>query len=82
MTDRRDPATAQWRWNDLPDYKALTAEILEARLRDKFGNYKFYVTVSTGIGTGASRCGQENLTLANSAEHKHGCFGSPGISQR
>jgi hypothetical protein len=36
----------QWRWNDVPDYYALDAATLEARLRDKFGNFKFYVEVT------------------------------------
>ncbi|OQV07954.1 hypothetical protein CLAIMM_12306 [Cladophialophora immunda] len=35
---------SRWRWNDIPDYeRSLTKEILEKRLREMFGNYKFLV---------------------------------------
>ncbi|OCT53408.1 hypothetical protein CLCR_10574 [Cladophialophora carrionii] len=36
---------SKWRWNDIPDYEPLTKEILESRLRAKFGNWKFFVEV-------------------------------------
>ncbi|KAL9108231.1 MAG: hypothetical protein Q9227_006969 [Pyrenula ochraceoflavens] len=42
-----NPATATWRWNTIPDYAEdrLSKEVLEQRLRSKYGNYKFYVEV-------------------------------------
>ncbi|KAL9620221.1 MAG: hypothetical protein Q9160_005230 [Pyrenula sp. 1 TL-2023] len=39
------PPPGKWRWNDMPYYATdtLDRELLEQRLRTKFGNYKFFV---------------------------------------
>ncbi len=42
-----DPARATWRWNYIPDYEALTTEVLVQRLKTKFGNWKYYVQVDS-----------------------------------
>jgi hypothetical protein len=44
-----DTVRAKWRWNYIPDYHALSTQVLEQRLKDKFGNWKFYVEVSLSM---------------------------------
>lgn len=71
-----DPATSHWRWNEFPDYHALTKEMLEQRLRIKFGNWKFYVDVSGSYPSGMS------LSHLDSADRTIGGSGCLGILQR
>ena len=58
MADPSPAPAPKWRWNYIPDYAEdrLSKEILEQRLRNKFGNFKFFVEVRSLIFTGAMRC--------------------------
>lgn len=47
--------TMPWQWDQIPSYD-LVKEDLESRLREKFGNYKFFTEVSWIASVSHSQC--------------------------
>ncbi|KPI38055.1 uncharacterized protein AB675_1061 [Cyphellophora attinorum] len=55
-----DYSKAKWDYGYIPDYHSLTKETLEQRLKDKFGNWNFYVETRN---SGFTRRDQNRMAL-------------------